>query len=440
MRGILWFGFYLFLIVLPLILGVRGDPAAEARPATLEAAVAAGYVGLALMAFEFALISRVRSVAGAFGQDALEKFHKEIGIVALLFVLAHPALLFFNGFSAGSLLNPFSGETPGVLRWGMASFYAALAIVVLALGRKRLRIPYEWWQWSHALLALVAVAGGLFHIFGIGNYTGSTAMKSLWAIYAVVLVGLTVRYRVVRPLVRWRRPWEIVENISERGDARTLVLRPVGHPGFRFDPGQFAWLLTGATPFGWEQHPISISSSAEGPEGSPISFSVKALGDWSGGRVPALATGRRLWLDGPYGVFSIDRQQGPGYVMIGGGVGITPLYSMCLTMADREDVRPVTLFYGSRRWEDVTFREGWDALSRRMNLKIVHVLEEAPAGWTGETGFITAAILQKHLPKAFRRCPFFVCGPPPLMDAMEDVLPGLGVDEDHIHTERFDMV
>ncbi|HMU96345.1 MAG TPA: ferric reductase-like transmembrane domain-containing protein [Elusimicrobiota bacterium] len=440
MRGTLWFGFYLFLVVFPLILGVLGDPAAEPRPASLEAAVAAGYVGLALMAFEFALISRVRSVAGAFGQDALAQFHKQIGVVALLFVMVHPALLFFNGFSPGSLLNPFPEEVPGVLRWGMASFYAALSIVVLALGRKRFKIPYEWWQWSHSLLALAAVAGGLFHIFGIGNYTGSAAMKSLWAVYAAVLVGLTVRYRVVRPLVRWRRPWEVVENVPERGEAQTLVLRPVGHRGFAFEPGQFAWLLTGVTPFGWEQHPVSISSSAETPAGGPVSFTVKALGDWSRERVPALAPGRRLWLDGPYGVFSIDRQQGPGYVMIGGGVGITPLYSMCLTMADREDGRPVTLFYGSRRWEDVTFREGWESLSRRMNLKIVHVLEEAPAGWTGETGFITAAILQKQLPKGFRRFPFFVCGPPPLMDAMEDVLPGLGVDEDRIHTERFDMV
>ncbi|HMU75462.1 MAG TPA: ferric reductase-like transmembrane domain-containing protein, partial [Elusimicrobiota bacterium] len=164
MRGTLWFGFYLFLVVFPLILGVLGDPAAEPRPASLEAAVAAGYVGLALMAFEFALISRVRSVAGAFGQDALAQFHKQIGVVALLFVMVHPALLFFNGFSPGSLLNPFPEEVPGVLRWGMASFYAALSIVVLALGRKRFKIPYEWWQWSHSLLALAAVAGGVFHI------------------------------------------------------------------------------------------------------------------------------------------------------------------------------------------------------------------------------------------------------------------------------------
>ncbi len=78
---------------------------------------------------------------------------------------------------------------------------------------------------------------------------------------------------------------------------RTLVLRPVGHPGFSFEPGQFAWLNMGRTPFHLEQHPISMSS---------------------GGDVA------RVWVDGPYGVFSPDREEGPGYVLIGGGIGVVP--------------------------------------------------------------------------------------------------------------------
>jgi predicted ferric reductase len=49
------------------------------------------------MAFEFALISRVRSVSRAFGQDALAQFHRLMGIVALFFILTHPALLLPTG-------------------------------------------------------------------------------------------------------------------------------------------------------------------------------------------------------------------------------------------------------------------------------------------------------------------------------------------------------
>jgi predicted ferric reductase len=145
-------------------------------------------------------------------------------------------------------------------------------------------------------------------------------------------------------------------------------------------------------------------------------------------------------VDGPYGVFSPDLEQGPGYVLVAGGVGITPLYAMCETFADRGDLRPVVLFYGSRDYDGLIFREELDRLGNRMNLKIVYVLEHPPASWKGETGFIAADMLCRHLPKQFRRFQYFVCGPPALMNLMERLLPEIGVPWRQIHTERFEMV
>jgi len=49
-------------------------------------------------------------------------------------------------------------------------------------------------------------------------------------------------------------------------------------------------------------------------------------------------------------------------------------------------------------------------------------------------------MLRKHLPPQFKRYQFFICGPIPLMDAMEEHLLELGVGADRIHTERFDIV
>jgi predicted ferric reductase len=243
------------------------------------------------------------------------------------------------------------------------------------------------------------------------------------------------------PLRSWRRPWEVARNVKERGNSQTLVLRPVGHDGFAFEPGQFAWLNLGKTPFHREQHPISFSSSAEVPPGGEIAFTIKALGDWSSRIVPAISPGTRIWLDGPYGVFTPDREQGPGYVLLAGGVGITPLVSMCLTMADREDNRPVVLFYGRRAYDELTFRELLDALPRRMNLKVVYVLEQASEDWRGETGLIRADLLRRYLPRQFRRFQYFVCGPAPMMDDMETLLMSdLSISPDQVHTERFDMV
>lgn len=146
-----------------------------------------------------------------------------------------------------------------------------------------------------------------------------------------------------------------------------------------------------------------------------------------------------MWIDGPYGVLSADREQGMGYVLIAGGVGITPLYSICQTLAEREDVRPVLLFYGARNSEDLTFREELDALQGCMNLQVIYVLSEPSENWEGESGFITTEILKRYLPKQFRRFVYFICGPEPLMDAMETALPKLGIPREKVFSERFGM-
>jgi predicted ferric reductase len=125
-------------------------------------------------------------------------------------------------------------------------------------------------------------------------------------------------------------------------------------------------------------------------------------------------------VDGPYGVFTADQKQGPGYVLIAGGVGVTPFYSMCLTFAERGDQRPVVLFYATGNFESLTFREELDALPERMNLKVVYVLVDPDPGWTGESGLITQDLPQRHhLPKQFKRMQYFVCGPAPMMDSMD---------------------
>ena len=146
-----------------------------------------------------------------------------------------------------------------------------------------------------------------------------------------------------------------------------------------------------------------------------------------------------MWLDGPHGVFTIDRQQAMGYVLVGGGVGITPLHAMCQTMADREDVRPVVLFYGATDMESMTFKEEFEALEDRMSLELIPVLSNPEEGWSGERGYINGEIMLRYLPKQYHRFKFLICGPKPLMDAMEEALPELGVPRHSVLTERFDM-
>ena len=439
-RGALWFGLYLFLILLPLATALIAAPSRVAPSFTVELGVGAGFVGLALMCLEFALISRTKAAAQAFGEDSLQLFHNLMGMVALLFLVAHPILLIVAGYPASCWLNPFAACANAATRTAALALYVLILLVALSVWRKKLGIKYELWQVTHGLFALLILLAAMVHIFILGRYTTTPIMKAVWLVYAILVTILLLRYKIVIPILNWNKTWEVVENRKERGDSRTLVLKPVGHAGYSFQPGQFAWLKTGRTPFGLGQHPISMSSAGDVEPGSEVRFTIKNLGDWSGQEVPALKPGHTMWLDGPHGVFSMDREQGMGYIFVGGGIGITPLSSMLQTMVEREDVRPVLLFYGGSDLDNLTFREELDELAGQMNLQIIYVLTDPPEDWEGETGYVTAGMMKRYLPKQFKRFIYFVCGPEPMMDAMEEALPELGIPPQNVHTERFDMV
>ena len=437
--GALWLGLYLWLVALPLCVGAIWPGAMGGRPFGVQFGVACGFAGLTILILELALVSEIQAVASVFGQDALLQFHRQMGLVGSGLLVLH-AVLVMQGTYPLAWLNPFFDETPWAMRWGTGALLALALLAGLSLGRRRLGLAYQWWQFTHGLLADVAIAGGLAHIVLFSGFSAERPMLAVLTVYGGGAAALRFWFKVVRPWRLWRRPWEIVENRAENRDTHTLVLRPVGHAGFLFEPGQFAWLNTGGTPFHGDRHPISMSSAAGDEAGQEVAFTIKALGDWSGEVVPRLAPGRRVWVDGPHGDFTADREQGPGYVLIGGGSGICPLVSICATMARRGDVRPVILFYAASQRSRMAFEGQLAELAGRMNLRVVPVLEEPPAEWTGEQGYLTVDALRRHLPPQYRRFQYLVCGPEAMMDAVEPMLLQLGVPVDRIHTERFVMV
>ncbi|MGW3342688.1 ferredoxin reductase family protein [Nonomuraea rubra] len=430
-QGIVWVGVFLGICVAPLSFALMG----VSRPGQgfwTDFSVALGFVGLALMGIEFALVARVRAVAEPFGTDAVIQFHRQIGYVGLAFVLTHTALSGPGVFAAFAVT-----ELPWRARFAVLAVLALLVLVVTSAWRRRLRLSYEVWQVLHTVMATLAVTAALVHVLLVNHYVDSLWKQVLWAIMSAAFVGLLLWIRIVRPLRLWRRPWVVEQVIPERGEITVLVLRPRGHGGLRFQPGQFAWITVGRSPFSVTSHPFSFSSSAE-TDGT-VAVAIKALGDFTSG-VSAVPLGTTVYVDGPHGVFSIDQYEGAGFCLIAGGVGLVPALSMLRTLADRGDVRPVVLFSAHRDQDSIPFREELGELTGRLNVQVVHVLEQPPPGWTGERGYIDAGTLRRHLPSAGSRFQFFICGPNPMLDAMEAAIPEIGIPADRIHTERFAWV
>jgi predicted ferric reductase len=435
LRATFWIGLYLVVTVTPLGVVLLANPP-EGRGFLVDFSIACGFVGLALMGLEFALCARFKAAAAPFGMDAVVQFHREISYVALALVLAHPILLFIDNSDTLDALKVWDA-TAGQ-RFAVASTVALLALLATSVWRQRIRLSYEVWQILHSILAVVIVAAALTHAILVGYYLNTGWKVGLWIVYSAALVWLLVWVRLVKPLSQYRKPWKVVRVQPERDSTWTLVVAPDGHDGFTFLPGQYAWITVNRSPFTITNHPFSFSSSAERAPGE-ILLSIKERGDFTRS-IKDVPPGARVYLDGPHGVLSCDRYQGPGYVFIGGRVGVTPLLSMLRTLADRGDRRPCTLILASADVDSIAFREDLDELAGLLDLNVVHVLRHPPPDWTGETGYVTAETLERHLPESRARYQYFVCGTAVFMDEMEHALVGVGVPFVNVHTERFDMV
>ena len=246
-----------------------------------------------------------------------------------------------------------------------------------------------------------------------------------------------VYIRIIKPLFLLRRPYRIAEVRRERGDSTTIVMQPEDHPGFRFTPGQFGWLTVWGSPFKITGHPFSFSSSAA-LTGGRVEMTIRNLGDFTS-TIPTIPVGKRVYLDGPYGAFTVGNPADM-HVLICGGIGITPMMSIIRTFADSGDRRPVILIYGSIDWESITFREELELLKERLNLTVVHVLRNPPTDWSGEQGYITAEVFRRHLPPPYADHEYFICGSDAMMDSIEKALDELRVPVSKYHSERYSFV
>jgi predicted ferric reductase len=430
----LWLLIYLFFVLAPLFALLAGTHP-PARDFWTEFSVALGYAALAMMGLQFGLTARFRYITKPFGEDVIYHFHRRISILAVSFALAHPVILFIARPELLALLNAF--QAPWRARFAALSIYCLIAIIVLALWRAKWNIRYETWHASHIVLAIVAIAAALAHMVGWGYYLASPWKKELWIGLPLLWIALLLYVRIVKPLFMLRRPYRVAEIRAERDDARTLVMRPDGHSGFRFSPGQFGWLTLWGSPFKITGHPFSFSSSAEAPDGR-VEMTIKNLGDFTS-TIASVATGQRIYLDGPYGAFTIGNPADM-HVLIAGGVGITPMMSMIRTLADRGDKRPTILLYGGRDWDSLIFRDELEAIKARLNLSVVYVLSNPPEGWQGEKGYVNAEVFRRHLPPPFDAHEYFICGPNVMMDAIEKTLGDLGVPLSKYHSERYNFV
>jgi predicted ferric reductase len=436
--GAIWLSVYLGIVLAPvLVLLLAPTPASGGF--WWDVSMGLGYAGITMMAVQFVLTARFKRATAPFGIDVIYAFHRYLAYALLVLILLHPTILVIRDpAQLSAILTPWT--VPFEVSAGTASLLLLLFIVGVSAFRKPLRIPYEPWRATHLLLSIGAVGFAFVHMFGIGYYTEAAAVQAIWVLIGFSLVAIVFYVRLLRPWRLLHRPFRVAEVQPELAESWMLAVEPLGHEGFDFEPGQFAWLTVRKSPFTMHEHPFSIASSPD-PHGR-IEFVIKELGDFTRtvGQIPP---GTVAYVDGPYGSFSIDRHpEAAGYVFLAGGIGIAPMMSMMRALAERGDARSHFAFAAHSTWDRIPLRDQVLALRKELDLEVVHVLEEPPEEeeWGGEEGWITKELLDRYLPPERADYHYFICGPVPMIRAMEAFLKELGIEPGNVHTELFDMV
>lgn len=434
--GAIWLTIYLGIVLAPLA-ALLLVPTPEGGGFLWDVSMGLGFAGITMMAVQFVLTARFRSATAPFGIDVIYAFHRYLAYALLVLILLHPVILIVRDpAQKAAVLTPWTVSFE--VSAGTASLFLLLVMVGASAFRQQLRIPYEPWRATHLFLSIGAIGLAFYHMLGISYYTGAPAVRGLWLLIGFSLGAIVFWVRILRPWRLLHRPYHIVEVLPDRAECWTVVAEPVGHPGFTWEPGQFAWLTVDRSPFIMHEHPFSIASTPH-PTGR-AEFVIKELGDFT--RTIGQISPRTLaYVDGPYGSFSIDRHPGAaGYVFLSGGIGIAPMLSMLRALAERGDERSHLIFTGHSTWNRIPARDEVARLEGEMNLKVIHVLEEPPEDWDGEEGWITLEMLDRHLPPDRSEYHYFICGPVPMIRAMEGLLHQLGIPRPQVHTELFDMV
>ena len=414
-------------------LGVSAESAGSlnAPGGTLTAAGRiTGLVAMYAMIVVVLLVARIGPLERAVGMDRLIGWHRRLGPWPLLLIAGHGALITVGYAQAAhdGVLHQFGQllwTYPGILA-ATVGFALFIAAGVTSYHKARRRMAYETW-WSVHLYTYLALLLSFSHQIGTGaSFVGHPAATLFWKALFWGTAAIVVGCRVGLPVGRSLRHQVKVVGVTAAGPGMFSVLLE----GRRLDRlpiagGQFLQWRFLKPGMWWQAHPYSLSAA---PSRRHLQITVKALGDHSA-RLRTLPPGTRVAIEGPYGAFTADHQTNDRILLIGAGVGSTPIRALLQELAPDADV--IAILRASTI----------DALALREEI----VAEVAARGGRvhelvgpRERIDLSASGLVRLAPDLACR-DIFVCGPTGFTGAVVAAARDAGVPREQIHHERFDF-
>jgi ferredoxin-NADP reductase len=219
--------------------------------------------------------------------------------------------------------------------------------------------------------------------------------------------------------------------VAESPDTISVYITGIDIDQLNAQGGQyFRWRFI--APGVWHQtHPFSLSAH---PTENTLRLTVKGVGAYTRRLKRRLRPGQRVLADGPYGAFTAYLRRRRRVLLIGGGVGVTPLRAIAESLEGNE--RDVIFAQRATTEDDLLMVDELRRMQRQGKLTFMPVLGKR--GKTAREDPMHPARLRAAIPD-LREREVFICGSPGMVAATIKNLRRAGVRRTYIHTELFDF-
>lgn len=365
-------------------------------------------------------------------REGVERFESGLAARRALAEGRAPRSVALQWFKQEMNLLPRVGEQSSFRVWGMAPFHTAIMASLVFFASVMVGMYYFKMQRASRLLQdLTGGASPAMTPSGapVASPTGGPPVAPNWSPTGSAQL----------PGKKWSGKLRVGHVFQETPDVTTFrFMNPLGGVlPFSYLPGQF---ITVAVRMDGKpvKRSYTIASSPTQHDYLEITVKHKERGEVSGYLHEHVHEGDLLDISGPAGSFTFTGRECKCILLIGGGVGITPLMSVLRFLTDRSWPGDIYLLYGCRKPEDIIFRDELEYLQRRHpNVHVVITISQ-PEGtdWAGSTGRITEELIVQSVPDLASRY-VHICGPVRLMEATKKILVGLGIPKERVKIEAF---
>ena len=389
-----------------------------------------------LLLVQVLLMSRLPPLEHAFGRDRLARVHRVVGFGSFDLMCVHIVTIVLGYAGASWFQVPATTwdlvTTYGGVLLSVAGTACLVMVVVTSVKKARKRLRYESWHLLH-LYAYLGVGLALPHQLWTGQeFLSSPARTVYWWGLWIAAAGAVLVWRLLLPLLRsLRHGLRVTSVVRESSDVVSVYLTGRHLDRLPLRAGQFLNVRFLDGP-GWTRsNPFSLSAA---PDGRSLRITAKTLGDGSA-RLAHLRPGTRAVFEGPYGRLSSRARTRPRVLLIGAGVGITPLRAL----AEGLEYAPGDAVLLQRCTAEPLFAAELEVLARERGLLPLVLPGPRPnpgSVFGPAAGPDELTALRWWVPDVADR-DVFLCGPAAWTDGVERLLASADVPADHVHTESF---